>query len=173
MAQTNCLISAGYTLGCKDNTGSIKSVYLGNWSSNTTYAEKTDGTITGTTSGSTVYKFDVVKQTAGLNETINASTENGTVFYQQELALVFNKMSADLRNQILLIAKATTVAIIEDQNGNYWLLGRVNGMDLTTGTAGTGVAYGDRNGYALTLTGMEPELASPIEFAAFSAQIGA
>lgn len=172
MATTNCLINAGYSLGCLDNTGSIKSVYLANWDSDTSYGVGTDGTITGITSGNTYYKFDVVKETAGLVENITSNIQNGVILYSQELSLVFNKMSAALRNQILLIARANTTAIIEDQNGNYWMCGKVNALNLSTGTAGTGVAMLDRNGYALTLTGMEPELATPIIYSGFSSLIG-
>ena len=34
-------------------------------------------------------------------------------------------------------------------------LGVTNGMELTTGTANSGVAFGDMNGYDLTFVGME------------------
>jgi hypothetical protein len=35
------------------------------------------------------------------------------------------------------------------------VLGVTNGMELTTGTANSGVAFGDMNGYDLTFVGME------------------
>jgi hypothetical protein len=47
------------------------------------------------------------------------------------------------------------MAIVTDRNGNYWLLGSRNGLELTTGTSQTGTAMGDRNGYDVTFTGME------------------
>ena len=40
------------------------------------------------------------------------------------------------------------------------LVGRTNGADVTAGTAVTGNAYGDLNGYTLSFTGMEPTLAN-------------
>ena len=172
MAQTNCLITAGYTIGCLDNTGGAQEIYIANWTSDASYDLDVDDTITGVTSGNTYYKFETPKQTAGLVETPNVSVENGTVFYNQDVTLVLNKMEADLRNQILLITRATTTIILKDQNGNYWLVGKQNGANVSGGAHGTGTAYGDRNGYSLTLTSMEPELAHPIDYAAFSAMIG-
>lgn len=171
MAQTNCLLSGGYTLGCNDSTGGLNSIYIGNWSSNTTYALDSKNVITGTTSGTTLYKFDLVRQTAGANETINSSVENGTNYYTQECTLVFNKMEAELRNQILLLVAATSIVVVEDNNNNFWLMGKTKGCNVTGGNAGTGTAFGDRNGYSLTIQAMEPKLMHKIDYAAFSAQI--
>ena len=36
-------------------------------------------------------------------------------------------------------------------------MGMVNGMELNAGTMDSGAAWGDRNGYSLTLDGMETE----------------
>lgn len=170
MSQANCLLTAGYTLGCLDNSGGIKKLYLANWDSDVEYTESSS-VITAITSGNTYYSFDVVRETAGVNETITTSIENGTVFYEQNLSVVFNKMTTTLRDQILLLAKATTTAIVEDLNGTYWLLGEVSGLNLSEGTSGTGVALADRNGYAITLQGREPESMKEIQYAAFSGLI--
>ncbi len=53
------------------------------------------------------YKYELVKNTGTLTETITASVENGTVFYAQELTVVLNKLQANTRNEILLLAKNT------------------------------------------------------------------
>jgi hypothetical protein len=37
----------------------------------------------------------------------------------------------------------------------YWAIGVTNGLDLTTGVGGSGVAAADLNGYTMTFTGME------------------
>jgi hypothetical protein len=54
------------------------------------------------------------------------------------------------------------------------LLGAINGLEATAGTAGTGTAFGDRNGYEITLSGMEPDpmfLIASTVFSPSSAQI--
>jgi hypothetical protein len=54
------------------------------------------------------------------------------------------------------------------------LLGAINGLEATAGTAGSGTAFGDRNGYEITLSGMEPDpmfLIASTVFTPSSAQI--
>jgi len=72
----------------------------------------------------------LVKQTSSLTENITASVENGTVFYAQELSIILNKLQASTRNEILLLAKNNLLAVVQDGNDKYWLLGKVNGADL-------------------------------------------
>jgi hypothetical protein len=62
----------------------------------------------------------------------------------------------------LLLAKNNLLAVVQDGNDKYWLLGKVNGADLTGGHGATGAAFGDRNGYTLTFTGNEPALAPEV-----------
>jgi hypothetical protein len=50
-----------------------------------------------------------------------------------------------------------------DQNDVQYLLGQVNGLYLSGGSAATGTAFGDRNGYELIFTGAEQEPARVID----------
>lgn len=164
----SCTLSQGFQLGCKDNVGGIRTVYISNFSDNETYSYDANNQITGITSGATYYKFEVRPQSAGFNETINASIENGTLFYTQELALSFDKNTVELRNQMYLLAQAQMRVIVLDQNGLYRLVGRVNGADITAGTIPTGTAFGDKNGYDLTISAYEPQPSSFVSAAAFA-----
>ena len=167
----SCLINKGYVLGCKDSTGGVRNVYLANFSGATTFTVDGSDVITAITSSPSFYKYECPKQTAGVVETATVNVQNGTVLYSQVLTLVLNKMSADMRNEMMLLAKAPLFVIAEDQNGLFWLLGKQNAVDLTTGTSGTGTNFGDRNGYSLTFTALEPASISNITYASFSANI--
>ena len=112
--------------------------------------------------GKVFYKYELVKNTGSLTETITTSVENGTVFYAQELSIVLNKLQANTRNEILLLAQSTLMVVVQDANDKYWLLGRFTGLDVTGGTSATGTAQGDRNGYTLTFTGGEKQLAPEV-----------
>jgi hypothetical protein len=129
-----------------------------------TATTEASGVITAITkaAGKRFYSYALVKETANFVENINASVENGTVFYQQELTIVLNKLQANTRNEILLLAQSLLVAIAKDNNGSYWYLGKVNGLDITAGNSGTGTAIGDRSGYTLTFTGKEAALAPAV-----------
>ena len=158
-----CALTQGYTLDCKDSIGGIKAVWFiaaGDVSSMT----EVSGVVTAITkaSGKVFYKYQLVKNSSSLTENINANIQNGTIFYAQELAIMLNKMQANTRNEILLLAKNNLIAVVEDANGKYWLLGKQNGLDITAGSSATGTAQAEKNGYALTFSGGEKELAPEV-----------
>ena len=172
MAQTNCTLDAGYELGCINSAGGLKSIYIGNWSSDIEYTEDADNVITGITAGITaLYKYDLVAETAGISENIMVSRENGTIYFEQNISLIINELAATLRNQVLLLAAATIVIIAEDLNGNFFTVGKERGANVLDGTSGTGILIGDRSGTALNFQAKESKSMHFIEFSAFSSLI--
>mgnify|MGYP003625548970 CR=1 FL=1 len=164
----SCDITSGFTLGCRDNTGGIKNLYIlsGSISSVTDVSEGLIGTISG--SGE-FYKFELFRQTSDFSEAISATPENGTVFYEQTVNAVFFKLQSSTRNQVKVLAQNPNLKVIvetnngsEDGVGKYWLLGEDNGMQLLSGTGATGTAFGDLSGYTLAFTGQEPNPSSEI-----------
>ena len=155
-----CALTQSYTLDCKDSIGGLKAVYfaavedIASWTGSA-------GNYTAVTmdAGKTFFKYDLVKESSNFAEAVNTNVQNGTVFYAQTLEIVLNKLQVNTRNEILLLAKNNLVAIATDSNGFSWVLGFANGLDITGGGSATGTAFGDRNGYTLTFTGNEKELA--------------
>lgn len=158
-----CLLTTGYTLGCRDSIGGIQEVYIGNFQSGATYTLNANDVITAF-SGATVsyYTFEQEMETGQFNQTGAYSVENGTVFFTQELLLTFHKNDATLRNQLLVLSQANMSVIVKDQRGLYWLMGYQNGVRATAGAMNTGKAYGDLNGFTITLSAKEPEPAHNI-----------
>ena len=165
-----CALTSGYKLGCRDNVGGITEVRLIAFNSVTgTIGVNASGVVTGTFPSSGFYKYEVPNGAGQFTETVNASTENGTIFYQQELTFPISRMDQNVRNEIRLLGLNRLMAIVTDRNGKYWLLGRNNGIDITGGTAQTGTAMGDRNGYEMTFTGMEELPCSEVSSSIISA----
>lgn len=158
-----CALTQGYTLDCRDSLGGITEVYFIE-KGNVTSTTQASGVITAVVKGaSKVFrKYELVPGTSSLTENINASVENGTVFYAQELSIILNKLQANTRNEILLLAQNTLAAVVGDNNGKYWYLGKVRGINITGGSGATGTANGDRSGYTLTFSGSESELAPEV-----------
>lgn len=155
----SCCITNGIALDCRDNTGGIEYVYIGCPDFTETFTEA-GGTISSyyglTASG--WYKFETPKQVSSFTETINTSEENGTVFYDQQLTIIFTKWDREKRNQIALLAKNRKLAIVvKDGNGNFWSIGARRGAHMLSGSAATGTAYGDRNGFEIILQGLEKD----------------
>lgn len=173
MSFSNCLITSNICKGCRDNVGGIKAAYVvAGCVTGTT--EDADGKIlTVGATGGTVYQFQVEKNTSNFIETITPSLENGTVFYQQDLTLVFFKLQQSTRNQLRLLAQNTNLKVfVETNDGSIFYLGENFGMFLSAGTGESGTAYGDRNGYSITLQGLEKEPAKQLAGALDTSLVG-
>jgi hypothetical protein len=154
----SCLLSTGYTLGCRDSIGGILEVWIGNFSNGATYTLNATEVITGFTGTTASYfRFEQEMETGQFNQTGAYSTENGTVFFTQELMLTFHKNDATLRNQLLILSQANMSVIVRDQRNQLWLMGYQNGVRATAGAQNTGKAFGDLNGVTITLQAKEPE----------------
>lgn len=169
-----CNITQGYALGCRDNQGGIKAVYIHNGSGSLSYTlDGISGDLTDIVGVGTFFKFDQVRQTSDYSQTATTSVENGTYFTEQTLNLQLHKLSGARQQQIDTLAKnPNTRIIIETNNGSndagvagdgrYFLMGQHNGASLTAGNGTSGKAFGDLNGYTLTFTAQEPEMAKEI-----------
>lgn len=151
-----CAVTSGYTLDCKDAVGGLKNIYFANGLvSAATITSSVSGGIS-LVSGVQFYKYELMPQAAdSFTEEITSAPANGTIFYTQTLVANFAKMSQAQRAKWLVIAQARLLTIIEKKDGTFWLLGQVNGMEVSAGSHTSGAAMGDFNGVQLTLTGME------------------
>jgi hypothetical protein len=158
-----CALTQGYVLDCKDSLGGITEVYF-IASSDVSAMTEASGVVTAITkkAGKRFYKYELVKETSSFVENVNASVENGSIFYQQELTIILNKLQANTRNELLLLSQNLLEAVVGDNNGKYWLLGKTRGLDVTGGSSQSGTAMGDRSGYTLTFTGKEAALAPEV-----------
>ena len=162
MALTNCYISSGLELSCHDSLGSLKNVWILGGSGYTVNDVAVDASdaITGMTGNGNFYKFELKRNTSGLVQTVNASFENGSLYYTQELTMVFNKLDIEKRAIIKVLATNPNLkVIVQDQNDTFHYCGETNGMFLASGDASTGVAVGDRSGYSLVLSSEEKNMA--------------
>jgi len=167
MSFSSCYVTSNVCKGCRDSVGGIKQVYI------------VAGCVTGVTengdqeiltvgaTGGTVYTFQVEKNTSNFVETIQASLENGTTVYNQLLSLVFLKLQQSTRNQIKLLAQNTNLKVfVETNDGTIFYLGEEFGLAINGGTAESGTAFADRNGYTITMEGFErvpaKQLANPL-----------
>jgi hypothetical protein len=152
-----CNLSAGIQLGCRDNTGGLKTLWITDYTNVTSITSSTGDTITAISGTGTFYEFQLIRTSSQLTETVNASLENGTVFYQGEVVTYFNKLGQDKRNILKTLAQSQQLAIVaEDNNGQYFYLGQTYGCFISAGTSVTGKALGDQNGYNMTFQYLEP-----------------
>lgn len=154
-------------MGCFDSVAGIKKVLIAKYDDTATFTE-TAGVITAITYGSpaeTYYEFKFANGTSTFGDEGTHSIQNGTNFYTQTVTMTFHKLETAKRNAIKLLAQTSLHVIVETMNGDYWLVGRVAGANVSASTGAAGTALGDLNGYTLTLTAMEPELAIEVDSA--------
>jgi hypothetical protein len=160
-------LTKGRGLDCNRTASGVKAVFFGVYDEfddpiSTTGIVQSAGEITDIEmGGNDLYRYILPLGTATVSEAITGSTENGSIFYAPTVTIMLNGLSKEDQNQIKLLA-ATKVVIFAQLNAQLSGkdviigLGVTNGMNLNSGTIDSGAAFGDRNGYSLTFTGMEP-----------------
>jgi hypothetical protein len=155
----SCFITSGEALGCSDGIGGIKKMWVvGGGGSVSGYTYDADGAISGATSttGTTLYGFQLKRNTSSLAQNVQKNFENGTIYFDQVLTAVLFRYDQEKRNKLKVLSQNDQIQIVaQDQNNAYYLLGQVHGMYLASGDASTGTAYGDRNGFTLVFQGQE------------------
>ena len=155
-----CDLSLGRLEPCKDKVGGLKAVYFINYEPLSITYDTTDTDVVDDIAQSdgstdvTAFKYDL-RGTNSFEQTVNASRENGTVFYEQVLNLQLKGLSKASHKELKLMAYGRPHVIVEDNNGSKWLMGLEHGAEVTGGTIVTGAAMGDLYGYTLTLTAQE------------------
>ena len=157
-----CELTRSRGLDCKDIMGGIKNVYFAQHEDLTiTHSAGALTQIAGAGGYSTGYfRYKIPKGQASMVETINASVENGTVFYEGAINLKLHKLTLNDRNEIKLLAQNRLIIFVElhqqlSGKNEIWAFGVENGCELTAGTANSGASFGDMNGYDLTFTSQE------------------
>ena len=163
MACTN--LTKGRGLDCNRISGGVKYIYFSVFDEIDSYAYDAVDLSTIDTidfGGNTIYRYTVPRGSTTVNETITGSTDNGTLFYTPTVNMVLNRLTQQDQQEVKLLGQ-TQVRIFAQLNatipatGNDAIvfLGVHNGMSLNAGTADSGAAFGDRNGYTLTFDGLE------------------
>ena len=157
MATCNSIKTFEYN-PCVANLGGIKNVWLAEWEEDVIVKDAdgnvklTDELVTELKVAATDWtKYKMRKNVASMTSTLNNSTD-GASYVTTELALVFSRMDAAKRASIQALALGEVMAIVEDSNGELWLLGADAPLVATAGAGETGTAMADANRYTLTLT---------------------
>ena len=164
----SCLsLSSNICRGCRDSAGGIKRIFAANLCeiSAITHDVDSDGHdqgISAITNTGNWYELTPNKNSSNWVENINASVENGTIYYEQIITAVFGKNTQELRNTIEEIGQSELLLVVEDNNGVFWAVGENDGAIVTGGNSASGTAWADLNGWTLTLTAYNRTPASTV-----------
>ena len=149
-----CNLTQGRLKACKDAVGGIQKIHLVDFGDLGVVTLGSDDEITDADGTFNYHTYDV-KGNASLETNIVSSEENGTTFFEQTLNVTLHKLTKADNKELKLIAYGRPHVFVEDFKGNVMAVGLENGAEVTGGTAVTGQAMGDLNGYTLTLVGRE------------------
>ncbi len=161
-----CDITHGRIEECKDSVSGLKAIYIINFDelnedtavfdTTTDQEDQLDTWIpVDTVSPLNIYKYELKSTANALNTTINASRDNGTTFFTQELVVNLKRQDVVTHKQVKLLSYGRPRIIARSMTDQFFLLGFAQGCDVSAGTIGTGAALGDFNGYQLTFTAEE------------------
>lgn len=159
------LTLAGRGVGCKDALGGIKRIYVAEWVDGI-WEDIASGEVSGSTAAITFYTYDMTRGSGSLNQTITSDLAAGTVFFDQVCSVTFNKAAASDITEISNLVKGRMAVLVEDNNGNWFVMGHQNGVEVSGGTAQTGTAAGDQNGFTLEFSAQD---VAPAPFLALTA----
>jgi hypothetical protein len=148
-----CSVSNGRVLPCKSSVGGLKNVFFAPYSTVTAALSPSSGSIT-LNDAEDFYKYEI-KGNSSLETTITSSRENGTTFYETTLNLTLTYLDVATQEQIKLLSHGRPQIVVEDYNGNFFLVGKDHGCEVTGGTIVTGAAMGDLSGFTLALVAQE------------------
>lgn len=148
----------GIALDCGTNLSGIKAIYLANDASvgDVTVSDNEISAIDA--SAGTFKKYVPAKNTGSLTKTLTKDESTGVMYYTNEAVAQFNRMETAKRTEIANIDRGQFKAIVLDNNGKYWFLGKDNYVSATAVTGQTGAGLDDGNFYTLTLTDISAEL---------------
>jgi hypothetical protein len=153
-----CTLTSGFALSnCNDSIGGIKTIWFA--AATDLYADASttisSTEITASTSTITFYKMSVHPEKASASTRAQASPDNGTVFYEQNLTVPVRDLDPTVQAIIEDIHKASLLLLIELNKGGYVLFGAENGCDSNGGGSEFGTQFGDMQMFEVVLLGRE------------------
>tara|TARA_B100000767_G_scaffold254381_1_gene259736 strand:+ start:2212 stop:2742 length:531 start_codon:yes stop_codon:yes gene_type:complete len=150
-----CLITSGRKIPCKSAVGGIKNIFFADFGT-LGAATIVSGEITAFAGTPDWFQFDIKNTATTMETAITSSRDNGTTFYDTTLSMTLTFQDVATQEQLKLIAVARPHVCVEDYNGNYFVVGLLNGAELNGGSIQTGGTMDSLTGYSgLTFNAQE------------------
>ena len=163
-----CALTTGRTEPCKDAIGGLKKAYF------LDYVEDSFTVVAGEATAvnvavTEVFEYPLRATNNTFTEALVSDKNTGTTVNTQTLEVRLKKQDAATSNEIKLMAHGRPVIIIVGNDGAHKVIGISEGSDLTGSNIQSGGARADFNGYDLTFTAEEVELAPILDSATVTA----
>lgn len=158
---------------CDTSAGGVREVYVGDFGA-VIPAAPSAGLISTASLASGASKLVIFRfrpGSASMDTTANVDNDNGSSYVTTSVNMVFTKMESAKRVQMQALLAGGAMAIVLDNNGKYWLLGKDYPVQTSALTGATGQALSDANQYSITLLDTSMELPYEMAKAAITSTI--
>ena len=149
----NCAINSSLLRSCEFQFGGLQKVYLANKSGVVSVGHDGSGAVTGITmaSGSTFYAYEFEPENASFVEEFQGDAISKS--FLQTVSLTLAGQTQAMVVQLEALALSTLVAIVQTQDGRYWLAGEKGfGLRATSVNLNSGLAFTDNYINEIVLT---------------------
>lgn len=167
MACVSNLLASGIGLNCDTGRGGISKLYLAEHQNVDSYT-LTAGEVTAITMVTDETFFEFVpteKSVSQFTENATINRETGSTFHTQTLTFQLSRRAKEkaVILQTLIAGQKPLAAIVLDNNGIYWFLGLVEGVQVSALDGGSGTGKDTLNGYTISLEGQEADFAPEVD----------
>lgn len=147
----NCPITSGRTEACNDSIGGLDAFFAVPYIANGFTI--LDGEVTALDVSITeAFKYEL-RADANIQTSDGVSDENtGVSLFTETLVVALKKQDAETNVQVNLLQQGLHYIIGVSKNGDYQLMGSLDGARVTASNISSGGARSDFNGYNLTFT---------------------
>lgn len=168
-------VLAGIPRDCEGSIGGVKRIlFINHDQLGEVTIDETTGVVTAITTEDTAKfkEFFAKKGTASFTTALVVG-DGDNRSYQATLVMNFGKMTAAKRVEMSALLANELAAIVQDNNGVYWLIGKDVPLQASAGDVGaTGAATTDANAYTATLTDMSQILHPTVDATIVDALVG-
>lgn len=150
-----CNLTIGRQEVCKETVGGLKAVYFINFQILPADVAFSNDLITSIINVDNLYKYELKSNENVFDQEIVTSRETGTTFFRQTLTIKLKKQDTTTHKEIKLLAYGRPHVLVENNAGQFFMMGLFRGADLTAGSINNGGALGDFSGYSLTFVAEE------------------
>jgi hypothetical protein len=162
-----CNITHGRVEPCKDAMAGLRNIYFINENVDPAFIFKDSGgglwvvdsapdeEIEVVNYIANLYKFELKSNENVYDQEIVSSRENGTTFFRQTLTIKLKKQDIATHLAVKTLSYAKPRIVVENNEGQFFLMGMFRGADLTAGSINNGGNMSDFTGYSLTFTAEE------------------
>lgn len=144
-----CLVTLGRAINCNDTQGGIKGLFITNGVAPYGTITEASDAITDMSGTFTAFRYDVNGAGNSFTTTATTSKDTGTTFYSTVITVTLPKLSKEDNAQLKLMSFGRNSIVVQDRNNNAFLVGKENGVTVTSTTMASGDSRSDMSGYTI------------------------